>query len=553
MKAKIFMHMFIAVLLIIVGYSIFTFTTLEAQTQMNNAFYKTVSAMHDACCAELKADVTAGVLSGTAMSLDKTIAKVQKTVPSSNAWIGVIDNNNTMVLCSTAKYTGKSLRELTGTLTSLAGYSDLQYYRHPSLGTVIVKKQKIGSMSYSTMLAVPVTDFMPSAATAFQSAFIKTAVLLAISIIISLIVMHFLYQAFMRLKSISFSNVQIKNQAMNENTPMRVNTAIEKVKKVSETISNHINETDTVLQNITAQFKDFREQLTTQNSGMSNTVKSVSTITGAVAQLDSRISAQAEDINESTESITGIINNVQLLRDRSENNLQSIKELEKTTHKGKETTAMVLDITKIITEHSEGLLDAISVIQNIAAQTNLLAMNAAIEAAHAGDAGKGFAVVATEIRKLAEESKTQGAKITKVLEALKDKIEELYSAGPLVAAQFEKINVMMDHIYRQEDGMLRTMREQLHDAENALAVITNLNSTTNSIKTESEQMRSESDKIAQDINTIFSISENVTNNIDGMSKDIENIGTAINQMQSIAAENTKNTAFAIEQLKQFSQ
>ena len=553
MKAKIFMHMFIAVLLIIVGYSIFTFTTLEAQTQMNNAFYKTVSAMHDACCAELKADVTAGVLSGTAMSLDKTIAKVQKTVPSSNAWIGVIDNNNTMVLCSTAKYTGKSLRELTGTLTSLAGYSYLQYYRHPSLGTVIVKKQKIGSMSYSTMLAVPVTDFMPPAATAFQSAFIKTAVLLAISIIISLIVMHFLYQAFMRLKSISFSNVQTKSQAMNENAPMRVNTAIEKVKKVSETISNHINETDTVLQNITAQFKDFREQLTTQNSGMSNTIKSVSTITGAVAQLDSRISAQAEDINESTESITGIINNVQLLRDRSENNLQSIKELEKTTHKGKETTAMVLDITKIITEHSEGLLDAISVIQNIAAQTNLLAMNAAIEAAHAGDSGKGFAVVATEIRKLAEESKTQGAKITKVLEALKDKIEELYSAGPLVAAQFEKINVMMDHIYRQEDGMLRTMREQLRDAENALSVITHLNTTTNSIKTESKQMHGESDKIAQDINTIFSISENVTNNIDGMSKDIENIGTAINQMQSIAAENTKNTAFAIEQLKQLNQ
>ncbi|MGP1455108.1 MAG: methyl-accepting chemotaxis protein [Treponema sp.] len=553
MKAKIFMHMFIAVMLIIVGYSIFTLTTIEARTQMNNAFYKTVSAMHDACCAELKADVTAGALSGTAMSLNTTLSKVQKTVPSANAWIGIIDNNNTIVLCSTEKYTGKSLRELTGTLTSLAGYPDLQYYRHAALGEVIVKKQKIGSMAYSTILAVPVTDFIAPTATAFQSAFIKTAVILAISIILSLVVMRFLYQAFMRLKSISFSNVQPKSQATNESSPTRVNTAIEKIKKVSETISKHINETDTVLQNITTQFKDFREQLTTQNSGMSNTVKSVSTITEAVAQLDSRIGAQAEDINESSESISGIINNVQLLRDRSENNLQSIKELEKTTHKGKETTAVVLDITKIITEHSEGLLDAISVIQNIAAQTNLLAMNAAIEAAHAGDAGKGFAVVATEIRKLAEESKTQGAKITKVLEALKDKIEELYNAGPLVAAQFEKINVMMDHIYRQEDGMLRTMREQLHDAENALAVITNLNNTTNSIRTESEHMRSESDKIAQDIHTLFSISENVTNNIDGMSQDIETIGTVITQMHSIADDNNTNTTFAIEQLKQFSQ
>ena len=320
---------------------------------------------------------------------------------------------------------------------------------------------------------------------------------------------------------------------------------------VSRTLSTRMVDSTAALNQITENIDSVKDKIMVQHTEVNETAAKIDAITQTMSILDSNIDNQAESISGSSVSIEEIVKNIQIVQERAEKNLQSIKTLEKTTHTGKETVAMVVEVTKVVTEQSESLLDAITVIQNTASQTNLLAMNAAIEAAHAGEAGKGFAVVADEIRKLAEESGAQGTSITKVLEELKHKIESLNGAGPLVAEQFEKISAMMDFIYRQEDGMIRTMKEQMQGGEEVLNAINGMNSITSNVKANSDDILSETADISASIKKLADLSEIITQSMAEMATGIAEVNNAMKEVNTIAMDNQKNAANVMEEIGKF--
>ena len=116
--------------------------------------------------------------------------------------------------------------------------------------------------------------------------------------------------------------------------------------------------------------------------------------------------------------------------------------------------------TQDIAKESAGLLEINAAMENIASQTNLLGMNAAIEAAHAEEAGKGFAVGADEIRKLAMFSSAQSKTISNVLKKIRGSIGNITASTIEVLRNFEAISQGVKTVTDQEANVRNDMEEQ---------------------------------------------------------------------------------------------
>jgi len=144
-------------------------------------------------------------------------------------------------------------------------------------------------------------------------------------------------------------------------------------------------------------------------------------------------------VTQSSAAIEEMVSNIRSITQVLGKNTKSVLELQEASIDGKgginETAMLVSEISV----KSQDLVETSAVIKKISSQTNLLAMNAAIEAAHAGSDGQGFAVVAGEIRNLAENAGTQAASIAKVLKHIKSLIETAVGSSSSSNDRFEQI------------------------------------------------------------------------------------------------------------------
>ena len=312
---------------------------------------------------------------------------------------------------------------------------------------------------------------------------------------------------------------------------------VDKMKAVGSDLSSNMEETAAAIRQIGGNVMNVKEKAITQSASVTETVATVEQINGKLNRLVQGIETQTENISESTAVITHMAENTVRISKTLEESNALIKTVYGQTKLGKDGARTANEVVTQIAERSEALLEASQVIQNIASQTNLLAMNAAIEAAHAGEAGKGFAVVADEIRKLAEESNTQGKQIGVVIKESTEIIGRLTEAGAQAEKTFIDVYESVSKISEKEDSIVQVMYEQETNGKQVLEAIKKINEVTAEVSSGSAEMLEGGNQIAVEMRKLADITRETTDSMNEIASGAEQITNAVEEVNEITQKN----------------
>ena len=307
----------------------------------------------------------------------------------------------------------------------------------------------------------------------------------------------------------------------------------------TELVSN-MSETASAVRQINTNIEGVKQQALTQAASVTETAATVEEIIRTIKRLNSSIENQAASVAQSSSAVEQMVANITSITHTLDTTNEVIKNLATATADGKETITGSTAVTQKISEESGSLLEASNVIQHIASQTNLLAMNAAIEAAHAGEAGKGFAVVADEIRKLAEESSAQGKTITATLKILSGEIESLSLSSKTAGEKFNAIFTLSEQVKDMSNRLMEAMREQENGSREVLGAIKTINTVTTEVQAGSAEMLRGGEGVAEEMRKLNDLTRVIVGSMNEMASGAVQISNAVQDVNEITQKNKRS-------------
>jgi len=323
------------------------------------------------------------------------------------------------------------------------------------------------------------------------------------------------------------------------------------MQKTGETLAVNVFETASSISQISKNILKVKDQAESQSASVSEATANVEQILQTIKQLDGRIESQAANVVQSSSAIEEMVTNISSVTKILDQSDSAIKELADATVYGKDALHLSNSVTQKIAEESGSLIEASNVIQHIANQTNLLAMNAAIEAAHAGEAGRGFAVVADEIRKLAEESSLQGKSISSALKKFSEEIETLAKSSKTVEEKFNAIFSLAENVKSMSGSVMAAMRAQESGSHKVLSAIHDINNITVEVQSGSGEMLKAGEDAVKEMNRLEGLTQIINNSIQEMSAGTNQIQSSCSEVRGISQKNKMNIEALAQEVGKF--
>jgi methyl-accepting chemotaxis protein len=321
--------------------------------------------------------------------------------------------------------------------------------------------------------------------------------------------------------------------------------------EIGADLSSNMTETAAAVNEITANIQSIKGRVINQSASVTETNATMEQVVTNINKLNGHVENQVQNISQASSAIEEMVANINSVTNTLVNNAGNVKTLQEASEVGKTGLQEVAADIQEISRESEGLMEINSVMENIASQTNLLSMNAAIEAAHAGEAGKGFAVVADEIRKLAESSSEQSKTIGNVLKKIKESIDKITKSTDNVLNKFEAIDSSVKTVSQQEENIRNAMEEQEQGSKQLLQSAGGLKETTEKVKTGSEEMLVGSKEVMHESQNLERVTQEITGGMNEMASGADQMNIAVHNVSEISTKNSDAIDSLLKEVSRF--
>ena len=320
---------------------------------------------------------------------------------------------------------------------------------------------------------------------------------------------------------------------------------------IGDDLAGNMTETAAAVNEITTNIQSIRGRMINQSASVTETNATMDQVVTNINRLNGHVENQSDNVTQASSAIEQMVANINSVTNTLISNSENVKILMEASEVGRSGLHEVSTDIREISRESEGLLEINSVMKNIASQTNLLSMNAAIEAAHAGEACRGFAVVADEIRKLAENSSEQSKTIGNVLKAMKDAVDKISCSTESVLGKFEAIDSGVKVVSEQEENVRTAMEEQGEGSKQVLQSAGSLNNITRQVKDGSDEMLEGAKEVIAESKNLQKVTQEISFGMNEMATGADQINAAVNHVNELCSKTRDSINILLAEVSRF--